>query len=58
MINALCKQEKTKFQPVKLEKKVPVNDSLEIVGTITLTSGEKVVLVKDKNGKIIQKPDK
>ena len=58
LINALCKQDKTKKLPVKIEKKVPVNDSLEIIGKITLSSGEKVVLVKDKNGKIIQKPDK
>ena len=58
LINALCKQDKTKKLPVKIEKKVPVNDSLEIIGKITLSSGEKVVLVKDQNGKIIQKPDK
>ena len=54
---ALCKRSKFESEILETEKKLFQQEDLEIVGKITVTSGEKIILVKDKNGKIIKKVD-
>lgn len=57
MSKALCKRSKIESEILETGKKLFQQEDLEIVGQITVTSGEKIILVKDKNGKIIKKTD-
>ena len=57
MSKVLCKRSKIESEILETEKKLFPQEDLEIVGQITVTSGEKIILVKDKNGKIIKKTD-
>lgn len=57
MLKVLCKRSKIESEILETGKKLFQQEDLEIVGKITVTSGEKIILVKDKNGKIIKKTD-
>lgn len=57
MLKVLCKRNKIESEILETGKKLFQQEDLEIVGKITVTSGEKIILVKDKNGKIIKKTD-
>ena len=57
MLKVLCKRSKIESEILETGKKLFPQEDLEIVGKITVTSGEKIILVKDKNGKIIKKTD-